>query len=60
MARYISSREPEKSYWYDTPAQPLPHPQLWLPAPVDTKLFDADGNKIFRMPDPIGFVRTSK
>lgn len=58
VARYISIREPAKSSWWEATPQPLPHPQLWLPEPVDTKLLDADGNKILRMPDQIGFFRS--
>ena len=58
MPRYVSKREPEKASWYEAQPQPLPHPQAWLPEPVDTKLLDADGNKIMRHTDQIGFIRS--
>lgn len=57
MARYISKPEPVTSNWWDASPQRLPYPNLWLPEPVDTKLVDANGNKIMRYPDQIGFVR---
>lgn len=60
MARYTIKREPAKASWWEAAPQPLPYPQLWLPEPVDTKLLDADGNKIMRHPDQIGFIRSDK
>ena len=64
MARYISHRSsvkpPKATWWGDwesaTP-QALPNPQLAAPEAVDTGLVDADGNRIMRLPDQIGFVR---
>jgi hypothetical protein len=57
MARYRIERTPARCSWWESTPQPLPHPQAWLPDPVDTLLLDSGGNKIMRHPDQIGFVR---
>lgn len=57
MPRYVSKGQTTRSFWWDQPVNPqLPHPQVVVSDPVDTKLLDADGRRIYRLPDPIGFV----
>ena len=36
----------------------LPQPQVAEREPVWTGLVDADGNRIYKLPDPIGFLHT--
>ena len=35
----------------------LGHPNAWVSYPVDTGLVDANGARIYRLPDSVGFVR---
>lgn len=56
MPRYVIKSVQMDNWWEQT--QPLlPHPSAWVSEPTDTGLYDANGNKIFKTPDPIGFVR---
>jgi len=56
MTRYaIRPAQPRADLW-DTPAQALPHPTVDASEPVNTGLFDKNGNPIWRMPDAIGFL----
>jgi hypothetical protein len=56
MSRYVS-KPPEADFGYwEQPAPPLPHPTVFASEPIRTGLLDKDGNDIFRMPDPIGFL----
>lgn len=60
MSRYFSKpqeKAPIVSAWWETQMPPLNHPTATEPAPVDTGLLDADGRKIYRLPDQIGFIR---
>lgn len=58
MARYVTGIAARpRAFWWDQPVNPqLPHPQAIVSDPVDTGLLDADGRKIYRTPDPVGFV----
>jgi hypothetical protein len=43
---------------YETPMLPLPEFTIWEPehrGPIDTGLLDAEGKKIYRARQPIGF-----
>lgn len=57
VSRYAIRRPTPARSWWDTPAPPLPHPQSYVSDPVKTGVLDADGNEIYRMPDPVGFLR---
>lgn len=58
MSRYVTRRPSPARAWFEpTPAPPLPHPQSYVSDPVETGVLDVDGNKIFRMPDAVGFLR---
>ena len=53
--RYVSARTRPRSGWDDE------HPMLEAktvhePEPIDTGLLDADGNRIYRVMSPVGFV----
>jgi hypothetical protein len=57
MARYAT--KPEHAFIEDDVwAEPARH-DIFVSdaAPIDTGLLDAEGNAIFRMPNPIGFGR---
>lgn len=62
MPRYVAIRQqkkPARSDYCCEPygsIQPLGQPMVCDTGPVDTGLLDKDGNRIFRAPDPIGFV----
>ena len=61
MARYVSTRPPLRADWWQTqPPPPLPHPQVFVGDPVDTGLLDVAGNKIMKLPDEIGFIRSKR
>ena len=55
MPRYVS-RKPRADYddWYEPPLTPDLTVIEREPAP--TGLLDSEGNEIWRLPDPIGFV----
>lgn len=53
MSRYTTSM----SDWWDPPQPQLPQPTAWVAEPLDTGLLDPSGKRIFKLPDPIGFVR---
>lgn len=63
MSRYVIKAQAAKprSWWGDyhdaSPVAPVGPPQVFVPdAPTDTGLLDKEGNAIFRLPDPIGFL----
>jgi hypothetical protein len=60
MPRYVTLRQPRRQtrsdYGYEPYVQPLGHPVVYDPGPVDTGLLDKDGNRIYRSADQIGFV----
>ena len=65
MSRYIIKQDaPRAVYWeswdYIPPTPPIQQPQLWATDPVDTGLLDANGKKVLRLPDQIGFLRGIK
>lgn len=58
MSRYVTrARRPRSGDddWYQV-TPPLGHPTVFVPEPADTGLVDADGNPIFKVPDPMGFL----
>lgn len=55
MARYVARRA--ETFWDDRMMQPLGHPQVFASEPVKTGLLNKDGHELYRMPDPIGFIR---
>lgn len=55
MPRY-RSRPRNRDYLDDQAAPPLPHPITYVQEPVKTGLLDAEGNPIYRLPDPVGFL----
>jgi hypothetical protein len=55
VARYVSKRQP--AAFIEAPApQSLPHPTVDSQEPVKTGILDKDGNPIYRLPDPIGYL----
>ena len=67
MPRYVTLRQPQRQRsWYDfghdheVSAPPLGQPSVYDPGPVDTGILDKDGNRIYRTPDAIGFVRSEE
>lgn len=59
MPRYAIGRphradDGEEEFWRTQP--PLGHPVVFVPDPAPTGLLDVDGNMIYRLPDPIGFL----
>ena len=59
MSRYTSVKPKAEDWLEDRPVPQLPHPVAYESGPVDTGLKDVDGNVIYRLSDPIGFVRSS-
>ena len=58
MSRYVTKPKPKASDGADAPqASPLPHPQVFVADPIKTGLVDKDGHDLYRLPDPVGFVR---
>lgn len=58
--RYVTQRnQPARLWWEELPAvADLPPPATLTVhdvGPIDTGLVDENGNKIMRLPDPIGF-----
>src|SRR3990167_3994784 len=57
IPRYI--RNPPSAHWSDD--KPLvPDLRVDLSEPQETGLFDHDGNKLFKLPDEIGFLKETK
>lgn len=56
--RYIAKRSPPLRMWDEAPAPALPHPTVYAVEPVKTGLFDKEGTPIYRLPDPIGYLRS--
>lgn len=60
MSRYVMRANPptKSDWWWDQPSPPhtITHPQISEGPPIDTGLLDADGRKIYRCPDEIGFL----
>jgi hypothetical protein len=56
MTRYIAIPRAETKAVYETVSPPLAHPQVFVADPIKTGLLDKDGNPIYRIPDPIGFL----
>lgn len=55
MSRYVI-RPVRSNDWWEQPAPPLPHPTSFVSEPIRTGILDPDGNDIFKMPDPVGFL----
>lgn len=60
--RYVTKRAPLKLWADDDAPAPasvpaLPHPTAYAGGPVETGLFDKEGTPIYRLPDPIGYLR---
>lgn len=60
MTRYVIKpqrppRADDDYHW--RPMHQLGHPSVFFSDPVPTGLLDADGNQIYRSPDPVGFLR---
>jgi hypothetical protein len=59
--RYTTKRP---AAWYEfVPSgdgERLPHPMVTAREPEWTGLVDADGRRIYRLPDPIGFLPTKE
>lgn len=45
----------DEDAWYQ--AQRLPHPVVYPSEPSFTGVLNAEGQPIYKLPDPIGFVR---
>jgi hypothetical protein len=56
MPRYVI-KSAQMDNWWEQTVPVIPHPLAWISDPVDTGIRDANGNKIFRAPGPVGFVR---
>jgi len=60
MGRYVISGsitgKPKMFDCYEQPAPPLPHPTAFASEPMRTGILDQDGNDIFKVPDPVGFL----
>jgi hypothetical protein len=60
MTRYVAIRreKPRADDWADERyVEPLGHPRVHDRGPVRTGLLDKDGRDLYRLPEPIGFVR---
>ena len=57
MPRYI--RKPSRAYLSDD-VPLIPNLQVDLYQPQETGLLDHDGNKLFKLPDEIGFLKETK
>jgi hypothetical protein len=57
MSRYVIMTGRSCGFdWYEQPAPPLPHPMSYVAEPARTGILDQDGNDIFKVPDPVGFL----
>lgn len=57
MSRYvIRPKQQLDEGWWEQSASPLPHPTVFVSEPVRTGILDPDGNDIFKVPDPVGFL----
>jgi hypothetical protein len=56
LSRYIAIPKTGTTAVHETTCPPLAHPQVFVDDPVKTGLIDKDGNPIYRLPDPIGFL----
>lgn len=56
MSRYVIRPAQLEEGWWDQPVSPLPHPTTFVSEPVRTGILDPDGNDIFKVPDPVGFL----
>jgi len=43
-------------YWHERAIQPLGHPMVFDREPAPIGILDHDGNPIYRMSDPLGFL----
>ncbi len=57
MPRYVTGNPKERASWWHDDTPMLPHLTVDDHTPVDTGLVDAEGNPIYRLPNPIGFGR---
>lgn len=57
MTRYITKVTLNETWLDDRPQPTLPQPQAWLGEPKNTGVLDVNGLPIFRIADPVGFVR---
>lgn len=57
MSRYVIRPRRAEGGWWEAPAQALPFPTVVDAGPVQTGVVDVEGNPIYRLPDPIGFLR---
>jgi hypothetical protein len=57
MSRYVVGRPRVGEDYYDRPMHQLGHPTVFVQEPANTGLLDPDGNPIFKIADPIGFVQ---
>ena len=57
MTKYVTQPEPAKAWCDPYPiSQSIVHPTVMVAPPIDTKLLDQDGRRLYRVPDEIGFV----
>jgi hypothetical protein len=56
MSRYVAVRQPPEAEWDWSVPPTIVHPTVSVGPPVDTGLLDAQGRRIYRIPDEVGFV----